>query len=390
MPKLTYERATKTKSKLRMAFTGPAKSGKTYTALVLATALVDAEGGTIGLIDTEHGSSRKYADIFAFDIMELEEFHPNSFIEGIEVFEAARHAVVILDSLSHAWIGKRGVLELHDDATAASRSKDSYISWRTITPLHRALIDKMLSANCHIIATMRSKMAYLRDTDDRGKTTIRKVGLAPVQRQGMEYEFDILAEMHHDHRIVIGDTRCPTVDGKTQMKPDAAWFQPILDWLDGEEPTSPDPEEPEKMRPQEPGVTRPYSPQTVKEGILSRASKGDETIAKHGFRGLVIGYLEAVWLTEKPDVRAANRHSVLNYLFGDPSSKKLTTRQCKALLSWTTDEQPGGTPVLNAYAVAEANAILNLWNEKAGQQRLEMPVDEELLDRVLPVNDVPF
>lgn len=252
MAKLTFERATKTKAKLRMAFTGPAKSGKTYTALVLATAL--ANGERIGLIDTENRSSEKYADIFDFDIMELENAHPESFIAGIDVFEKAGHAVVILDSLSHAWIGKRGVLELHDDATEKSRSKDSYISWRTITPLHQALIDKMQGANCHIIATMRSKMAYIRTTDEHGKTEIRKVGLAPVQRQGMEYEFDILAEMHHDHRIVIGDTRCPAVDGATQLKPDGAWFQPILDWLsDGSErPEKPRPPQRESMGQAEP------------------------------------------------------------------------------------------------------------------------------------------
>ena len=233
MTEPTFEKARKFKSKLRMALTGTAKSGKTYTALVLATALAD--GGRIGLIDTENRSSEKYADIFDFDIMELENAHPETFIAGIDVFEKAGHVVVILDSLSHAWIGKKGVLELHDDATVKSRSKDSYISWRTITPLHRALIDKMQSVNCHLIATMRSKMAYIRTTDDRGKTTIRKVGLAPVQRQGMEYEFDILAEMQQDHRILIGDSRCPAVDGQTTMKPDGAWFQPIIDWLDGEE-----------------------------------------------------------------------------------------------------------------------------------------------------------
>lgn len=237
MAQPTFEKARKWKAKLRMAFTGPAKSGKTYTALVLATAL--ANGGRIGLIDTENRSSEKYADIFDFDIMELDDAHPESFIAGIDVFEKAGHVVVILDSLSHAWIGKKGVLELHDDATVASRSKDSYISWRTITPLHRALIDKMQSVSCHLIATMRSKMAYIRTTDDRGKTTIRKVGLAPVQRQGMEYEFDILAEMQQDHRIVIGDSRCPAVDGKTEMKPDGTFFQPIIDWLDGVEPPKP-------------------------------------------------------------------------------------------------------------------------------------------------------
>lgn len=234
MTKLTFEKATKTKAKLRMAFTGPAKSGKTYTALVLATAL--ANGGRIGLVDTERGSSRKYADIFDFDIIELEEFHPNTYIAAIEVFETAGHAVIILDSLSHEWEGKRGVLELHDDATKTSRSDNSWAAWRRITPLHQGLMDKILRANAHIIATMRSKMAYIQTKDDKGKTEIKKVGLAPVQRQGMEYEFDILAEMRHDHRCVIGDTRCPAVDGASQLKPDGAWFQPIIDWLsDGSE-----------------------------------------------------------------------------------------------------------------------------------------------------------
>ena len=238
MPKLTYERATKTKAKLRMAFTGPAKSGKTYTALVLATAL--ANGGRIGVIDTERGSSRKYADLFNFDIVELEEFHPNTYIAAIEMFEAAGHAVIVIDSLSHAWAGKRGVLELHDDATKASRSDNSWAAWRGVTPLHQGLVDKILRANAHIIATMRSKMAYIQTKDDSGKTEIKKVGLAPVQRQGMEYEFDILAEMRHDHQCVIGDTRCPAVDGATQLKPDGDWFQPIIDWLsDGAKPAPP-------------------------------------------------------------------------------------------------------------------------------------------------------
>jgi len=234
MATLTFERAIKTKAKLRMAITGPAKSGKTYTALVLATALAD--GGTIGLIDTERRSSRKYADTFEFDVMDLPDFHPHTYTEAISIFEKAGHSVIILDSLSHAWMGKRGVLELHDEATERSQSKNSWAAWRTITPLHRELIDKILDVQCHIIATMRSKMAYIQTKDDQGKTTIRKVGLAPVQRQGMEYEFDILAEMRHDHRIVIGDTRCPAVDGLTQMKPTGAFFQPIIDWLDGAEP----------------------------------------------------------------------------------------------------------------------------------------------------------
>lgn len=140
----------------------------------------------------------------------------------------------------------------------------------------------------------------------------------------------------------------------------------------------------------EPAPARPYAPETVKKGILSRASKGDPVIAHEGFRGLVVGYLEAVWVTEMPDVREANRHSVLNFVFGDPSSKKLTTAQGKAILAWLTDQQPDGKPVLNPHGVAEAIAILNFWNETAGQQKLPMPSETGPDEESEANGEVPF
>lgn len=143
------------------------------------------------------------------------------------------------------------------------------------------------------------------------------------------------------------------------------------------------------MEKEEVKSSRPYPPETVKAGVLSRAAKGDPVVGEPGFRGLVIGYLEAIWVNERLDVRAAKRHSVLAYLFGEPSSKKLTTGQCKALLKWLTDEQPDAKPVLNAYAVGEANAIVHYWDEQAGQQRLEMP-SEPSPEESPGQEDLPF
>ena len=51
----TFSKATKTKSKLRMALIGPSGSGKTYTALTVATGL----GKRVAVIDTERGSASK-------------------------------------------------------------------------------------------------------------------------------------------------------------------------------------------------------------------------------------------------------------------------------------------------------------------------------------------
>src|SRR5262245_23418069 len=105
-----FVKATKTQAKLRMALYGPAGSGKTWTALALAIGL--AKGGKIALLDTEHTSAVKYADKFDFDTLALESFHPQKYMDAIQAAEQAGYAVLVIDSLSHAWSGKDGALEL--------------------------------------------------------------------------------------------------------------------------------------------------------------------------------------------------------------------------------------------------------------------------------------
>src|SRR6266704_3921166 len=61
---LQFRKAVQFGAKLRLAVCGPSGSGKTYTLLALATEL----GGSIAVVDTEHGSASKYADIFEFDV----------------------------------------------------------------------------------------------------------------------------------------------------------------------------------------------------------------------------------------------------------------------------------------------------------------------------------
>jgi len=56
----------------------------------------------------------------------------------------------------------------------------------------------MLQSSCHIIATMRSKTEYVIENKD-GRNQIKKIGMAPVQRQGMEYEFTIVGDLDVDH-----------------------------------------------------------------------------------------------------------------------------------------------------------------------------------------------
>lgn len=233
-----FKKAIKSRSKLRMAIIGPSGSGKTYTALVVAKGLASSPS-KIAVLDTEHGSASKYSDIFDFDVSELDSFSPEKYVEAIKKAVSLGYEVLIIDSLSHAWIGKDGALELVDRASARSKSGNSFAAWREVTPHHNSMVEAIVTAQIHIICTMRSKTEYVQERDEKtGRTVIRKVGLAPVQRDGLEYEFDIVADMDHDHRLVVTKSRIPTISDLVVSKPDLAFVTPIRQWLSGPEPIS--------------------------------------------------------------------------------------------------------------------------------------------------------
>lgn len=224
-----FRQATKQQSKLRMTLDGPAGSGKTYTALRFAHAL--ANGGRIAFIDTERGSASKYVgeapDGFpwAFDVLELFQFSPEKYTEAIAAAGRGGYAVLVIDSLSHAWEGVGGTLELKQKAG------ESWSAWRHVTPVHNRMVDAILQAPLHVITTMRSRMEYVQEENEKGKTVIRKVGLSPIQRPGMEYEFDIVADIDWSHILTVSKSRCSSVADMTAEKPGPEFMRPVIAWL---------------------------------------------------------------------------------------------------------------------------------------------------------------
>lgn len=224
---IQFKKATKTQARLRLALIGPSGSGKTYSALAIAKHL----GDRVAVIDTERGSASKYADLFSFDALELDTFAPTTYVEAIHAAEAAGYDVLIIDSLSHAWMGKEGALEQVDRAAKRSQSNNSYTAWRDVTPMHNALIDAILQSACHIIVTMRAKTEYVLEENERGKKVPRKVGMAPVQRDGMEYEFDVVGDMNQENDLIISKTRCPALTGQVINKPGEQIAKTLKVWL---------------------------------------------------------------------------------------------------------------------------------------------------------------
>jgi hypothetical protein len=236
---MAFQKATKTQARLRMALIGPSGSGKTWTALEVASAL--APGGKVAVIDTERGSASLYSDRFPFDVCELDTFSPQSYVNAIRDAAAAGYEVLVIDSLSHAWSGKGGALEMVDTAAARSKSSNTYFAWRDVTPQHNMLVDAILQAPMHVIVTMRAKTEYIVETVN-GKQVPKKIGMAPIQRDGVEYEFSIVGDLTLDHDLIITKTRCSALDGVVVRNPGADLAATLRAWLtDGATPPPPQP-----------------------------------------------------------------------------------------------------------------------------------------------------
>lgn len=223
MAQFQFRRATKEQSKLRLAVFGPSGSGKTYTSLRIATGM----GGSIAFIDTERGSGSKYADRFTFDVLDLPSVDIDTYCAAIKA--ASGYEVLVIDSLSHAW---QELLVQVDQLAKARYQGNTWSAWSDGTPKQRQLVDALLSFPGHIIATMRSKTEWTTSKDERtGRNKPERVGLAPEQGKGIEYEFDMLIELTADHMATVIKDRTGKFQDKMIAKPGEDFGRELVAWL---------------------------------------------------------------------------------------------------------------------------------------------------------------
>ena len=267
---IQIRKAVKYGAKTRLALYGPSGSGKTYTALTLARSLTEKR---ICVIDTERGSASKYADVFDFDVIELDSFHPNNYIEAIRaVVQAKEYDVLVIDSASHEWEGSRGALEL------AGRD---FTNWANVTPLHNKFIDAMLTADLHVIATMRAKEEHVMEKEEGKKAVIRKMGMEPIQRKGMQYEFDIIGSLDMSNVLTIEKTRCSGLKDQAFAPGNERAMVSILSaWLNGETA----PEKPQAEVTDAPASNGHAEPDIVIDNLKARILKVQQRAVKNGIK----------------------------------------------------------------------------------------------------------
>ena len=172
------------------------------------------------VIDTENGSGSLYVGTQAGGVrvgeyltINLEApYSATRYLEAIEAAESAGVEFLIIDSLSHAWSGEGGLLDMQ--ANIAKRSGNSYTAWRDVTPLHNKLVDRILQCPMHVAATLRTKTEYVIEDNGNGKKSPRKVGMAPIFREGLEYEFSVFFELAQDHSAAATKDRTGLFDGQ--------------------------------------------------------------------------------------------------------------------------------------------------------------------------------
>jgi len=186
-------KASRKKTKMRVALSGPSGSGKSYSALLLASGMAPWE--KIALIDTENGSGDLYAHLGGYNVLTLAApFTPERYAQAIDACEKAGMEVIIIDSMSHEWDGKGGILEEKD-----RMSGNSFTNWGKLTPRHNAFVDRILRSSCHVVATLRAKQDYILVENEKGRQEPKKIGMKSITREGVDYEFTLVFDLDINH-----------------------------------------------------------------------------------------------------------------------------------------------------------------------------------------------
>lgn len=232
MPNRVIKKATRKGQKLRLAIDGPTGAGKTFTALMAAEELADKPGSVL-VVDSERGSAALYSDRWEFDTIDWEPpYDPRELVPVLRE-HGEDYDVIVVDSLSHFWFGEGGTLDIVDTAARRQFSGNRYAGWQEGTPAQNDLVEALISAPCHVIVTMRSKMAYVLDEQNRPQ----KIGMQPQQRDGLEYEFTVVADMDISHNVTIGKTRCDLIADKVYRQGHTLEMVTTLkEWLNTAEP----------------------------------------------------------------------------------------------------------------------------------------------------------
>ena len=227
---MELKKATRKQVKLRMGLSAVSGGGKTYSALLLAYGITN-DWSKIAVIDTENGSASLYSHLGNFNTIDLQApYTPERYIEAVKTCENAEMEVIIIDSITHEWDGKGGMIDISN-----SMSGNSFTNWAKLTPRHQAFIDSILQSKSHIISCVRRKQDYEMNKDSNGKTTVQKAGLKEITREGFEYELTLNFNLELNHKATASKDRTGLFMDKPEFTITSETGRTLLEWCNSGE-----------------------------------------------------------------------------------------------------------------------------------------------------------
>ena len=201
-----FRKATRQKLKASIMIEGLQGSGKSGLALLIAGTLA-SNWDKVYAIDTENKSldlfqglktntGVPFGEFNKVDLTITDGYAPSNYLSLREEAIKAGAEVVVMDSISHMWNRKGGLLDLVAEAQAAGL--DQYRSWGTEKNRKEKelLNDIVRSSDAHIITTVRIKEKFGLEFDEaRGKNKVVSLGEQQIQQDGLKYEPDLVLRM---------------------------------------------------------------------------------------------------------------------------------------------------------------------------------------------------
>jgi hypothetical protein len=197
------------KAALKLALYGPAGSGKSFTALLLAEGLARYTGKRVAYCDTEFGTA------FYGQAVEQRAIHPEAFdfdvlysksimdvLGAVRDLDPATHGVVVVDSITHLWEScknaftgrptKVGTIPLH--------------AWSAIKKPYKELMHLLLSSSMHVILCGRQGIDY---GEDEASGELKSLGYRMRAEGETAYEPDVLVRLE-SYKASRKDAAVPT------------------------------------------------------------------------------------------------------------------------------------------------------------------------------------
>lgn len=181
---------------LFVGMVGSSSSGKTFSALRLATGIQRVTGGEIFIVDTENGRAEMYAENFPgfrhvpFDAP----YSPMDYQAAVEHCISRGAKVIVIDSMSHIHEGEGGLLEWHENEverlSGGNPSKINAVqmlAWSRPKQAQKRFMQTLLKQRVHTIMCFRADNKL---EVEKGKEP-KKLGWQPIADKRFLYELTV-------------------------------------------------------------------------------------------------------------------------------------------------------------------------------------------------------